>query len=188
METDVHSSQENHPASRTPANRRRSTKRLNPASLLSFFVLFAMWVVLSGRFDGFHLSLGIISSALVAMFSGSLMFSAPRPRGVFGLWLRLAGYIPWLIYQIFLANLHVMALVFHPRMREVIAPKIITFDTRLKSDYARMLFTNSITLTPGTITVDVTVLGQFSVHCIDEASGQSLPGKMEEKIAAVFKE
>ena len=188
METDRHSSQGNAPSSSTSARRRPSTQRISPASLLSFLVLFVLWIVLSGRFDGFHLALGVISSALVAMFSGSLMFSTPRPRGVFALWLRLAGYVPWLIYQIFLANLHVMALVFHPRMREVIDPTIITFDTRLKSDYARMLFANSITLTPGTITVDVTVLGRFSVHCIDEVSGRSLPGKMEAKIAAVFKE
>jgi len=58
----------------------------------------------------------------------------------------------------------------------------------LKSDYARMLFANSITLTPGTITVDVTALGRFSVHCIDDPSGQSLPGKMEAKIVAAFRE
>lgn len=158
------------------------------AVVLSFCILFALWIVFSGRFDGFHLAMGIVSSALVAAFYGDLMFTSGEPRRVFGLWLRLAGYIPWLLYQIFLANLHVMVLVFHPRMGDRIDPKIITFDSRLKSDYARMLFANSITLTPGTITVDVTVLGRFSVHCIDDASGNVLPGIMEEKIAKVFRE
>ena len=158
------------------------------AFILSFCILFSLWIVFSGRFDGFHLTMGIVSSALVAAFSGDLMFTSGEPLRVFGLWLRLAGYIPWLIYQIFLANLHVMNLVFHPRMRDLIDPKIITFDSRLKSDYARMIFANSITLTPGTITVDVTVLGRFSVHCIDDASGNALPGKMEQKIASVFRE
>ncbi len=163
-------------------------KRFNPALLLSFFILFALWIVFSGRFDPFHLSMGVFASALVTVFSGDLMFTSREPRRVVSLWLRLAGYAPWLIYQIFLANLHVMYLVFHPRMRDLIDPKIITFDTRLKSDWARTLFANSITLTPGTITVDVTVWGRFSVHCIDDASARSLPGKMEAKVAAVFRE
>ena len=58
----------------------------------------------------------------------------------------------------------------------------------LNTDLGRTMFANSITLTPGTITVDVNALGRFSVHCIDEPSGQPLPGEMEEKIAAVFTE
>lgn len=163
-------------------------KQLNYAFVFSFLILFALWIVFSGKFDSAHLTMGLISSAIVAAFSGNLMFTSRKPKGIFGLWLRLAAYIPWLVYQIFLANLHVMYLVFHPRMMDLIDPEIIQFDSRLKGDYARMLFANSITLTPGTITVDVTVFGRFSVHCINAFSGQSLPGKMEEKIAAVFRE
>lgn len=163
-------------------------KRMNYAFVLSFLILFTLWVLFSGRFDAFHLTMGFISSALVAAFSGDLMFTSRNPSGIFGLWLRLAGYIPWLMCQILLANLHVMYLVFHPRMMDLINPKIIRFESRLNGDYARTLFANSITLTPGTITVDVTALGEFSVHCIDDPSGKSLPGKMEDKIAHVFKE
>ena len=158
------------------------------ATVLSFMILFLLWIVFSGRFDPFHLIMGIVASALVTAMSGDLIFISGKPRRLLGLWLRLAVYIPWLVYQIFLANLHVMALVFHPRMRDLIDPKIIIFDSRLKNDYARMLFANSITLTPGTITVDVTVWGRFSVHCIDDVSGRSLPGAMEAKIANIFRE
>lgn len=175
-------------ASRTPPGVPSRTKWFNPAMVLSFFILFALWLVFSGRFDPFHLTLGALSSALVAAFSGDMIFTSPTPKGIMGLWIRLAAYLPWLLYQIFIANLHVMYLVFHPRMLALINPKIIKFDSRLKHDYARMLFANSITLTPGTITVDVTALGRFAVHCIDDASGQPLPGKMEEKIARVFAE
>lgn len=131
--------------------------------------------------------MGLLSSALVTVMSGDLLFTSHKPASILLLWLRFARYIPWLIYQIFLANLHVMYLVFHPRMMDMINPKIIKFNSRLNGDYERTLFANSITLTPGTITVDVTALGRFSVHCIDDASGESLPGKMEEKIANVFK-
>ena len=81
-----------------------------------------------------------------------------------------------------------MRLVLHPKMMELIDPKIITFKSRLKSDMSLVTFANSITLTPGTITVYVSVYGRFSVHIIDQASGQSLPGEMEERIARAFGE
>lgn len=162
--------------------------RFNISHVFSFLVLFLLWVILSGRFDGFHLALGLISSAIVTAISGELMFTSRKPRGLLLLWLRICGYIPWLVYQIFKANLHVMYLVFHPKMLELINPQIIEFETRLKGDYARTTFANSITLTPGTITVNATVLGLFSVHCIDDLSGQALPGDMEVKVAKVFKE
>ena len=150
--------------------------------------MFAMWLVFSGRFDAFHLILGVISCGIVAVLSGDLLFPIHPDRGLPFVWLRFAGYIPWLLYQIFLANLHVMYLVFHPRMRELIDPKIIEFDSKLTSDVARTTFANSITLTPGTITVHVSAAGKFSVHCIDTESGKPLPGKMEAKIAKVFGE
>ena len=117
-----------------------------------------------------------------------MMFTTHRPRGLLWLWLRWLGYIPWLLYQIFLANLQVMYIVFHPRMKELINPRMIAFDTRLKSDYSRWTFANSITLTPGTITVNATVLGRFTVHCLNDASGESLPGDMEQRIAKLFEE
>ena len=81
-----------------------------------------------------------------------------------------------------------MYLVFHPKMLDLIDPKIIEFDSRLISDISRTTFANSITLTPGTITVNVSVLGKFTVHCIDEESGRSLPGDMEARVAKVFGE
>ena len=187
MEKDIDPTTNNTPSEDNPSKTSRP-KRFGATFILSFVILFLLWIVFSGRFDGFHITLGILASAMVAAFSGELMFTSREPRGIFRLWLRLFTYIPWLIYQIFLANLHVMYLVFHPKMKELINPQIIEFDSELKSDYARTTFANSITLTPGTITVAVTVLGRFSVHCIDDKSGQSLPGEMEEKIQKVFRE
>ncbi len=187
MDKDYHTSFGNNLSPRNPSKLSRP-KRFNITFIISFLILFALWIIFSGRFDGFHITLGLISSAIVAAFSGDLMFTSRNARSIFLLWLRMTTYIPWLLYQIFLANLHVMYLVLHPRMMELINPKIIQFDSRLKSEYSRMVFANSITLTPGTITVNVNALGRFSVHCIDDPSGQPLPGKMEEKIAHVFKE
>lgn len=187
MNKDIHPASRKVPFEENPSKASRP-KRFGTTFFLSFVILFLLWIVFSGRFDGFHITMGIMASAMVAALSGELMFTSREPQGLFRLWLRLFAYIPWLIYQIFLANLHVMYLVFHPRMRDLINPQIIEFDSALKSDYARTTFANSITLTPGTITVDVTVLGRFSVHCIDDKSGQSLPGEMEAKIVKVFRE
>ena len=187
LQKDLDPTSRSAPAEENPSKAPRA-KRFGATFILSFVILFLLWIVFSGRFDGFHITMGLIASAIVATFSGDLMFTSHEPRGIFRLWFRLFAYIPWLIYQIFLANLHVMYLVFHPKMMELINPQIIEFESELKSDYARTTFANSITLTPGTITVNVTVLGRFTVHCIDDKSGQSLPGDMESKIVKVFRE
>ena len=164
------------------------TKRFRTSFFLTWVILFAFWIVFSGKFDGFHITFGMIACTIVALISGDSLFSSPKPRRLILVWLRFIGYIPWLFYQIFQANLYVLYLVFHPKMMELIDPKVIEFDSRLISNISRTTFANSITLTPGTITVNVSVLGKFAVHCIDEKSGQSLPGHMEAKIARVFGE
>ena len=170
------------------ASRSAHPKRFSSGFFLTFLIMYAVWLVFSGKFDGFHLTLGGISCAIVALLSADLLFPSPVNRRLPFLWFRYIGYIPWLLYQIFRANLHVMYLVFHPRMMELIDPHIIEFNSKLISDISRTTFANSITLTPGTITVNVTALGKFSVHCIDEESGKPLPGEMEARIAKVFGE
>ncbi len=105
-----------------------------------------------------------------------------------GEWLRFIRYAPWLIYQVFLANLHLLYLTFHPRMHDLIEPKIINFQSKLRSDISLVTFANSITLTPGTITVYVSSEGEFSVHAIDDKSAEGLPGEMEARVARAFGE
>lgn len=148
----------------------------------------ATWLVLSGKFDPFHISLGVLSSTIVAWFSGDMMFPRTGLGTLPGVSLRFVLYIPWLLYQVFVANIHVMKLVFHPRMMDLIDPKIIRFKSRLASEMALFVFANSITLTPGTITVFVSVMGNYTVHVIDEPSGKALPGEMEQRVAHIFGE
>ena len=155
---------------------------------LTFIIMFGIWILLSGKFDAFHLTLGLISCAIVSYLSSDLLFPSLEIRGFWGQCFRFARYIPWLMLQIMKANLHVLYLTFHPRMAELIDPKIVRFRSRLESDLALVTFANSITLTPGTITVDVSTHGDFRVHAIDEASGDPLPVEMEERIAKAFGE
>jgi multicomponent Na+:H+ antiporter subunit E len=154
---------------------------------LTFVIMALFWVLFSGKFDPFHISLGLASCLIVAALNHRFLFVSGVKLKLLIHWIRFAGYIPWLFYQIFLANLRVLYLTLHPRMLDLIDPKIIQFDSILKKDIPRTTFANSITLTPGTITVHVSVMGKFSVHCIDDKSGESLPGAMETRIDKVFK-
>ena len=191
MEQDARSDQqtelESNGKEKTPILHR--LKEREPAAfIVTFLIMALLWIVLSGKFDAFHLSLGFISCFIVAFFSGDLL-SLPKtvkqlPMG----WARFIGYIPWLLYQIFLANLHVLYLTFHPKMMDLIDPKIIKFQSRLEGDLPLVTFANSITLTPGTITVYLSMEGVFSVHAIDKKSREALPGEMEERIARAFRQ
>ncbi len=62
------------------------------------------------------------------------------------------------------------------------------FDSNLKGTMSRLAYANSITLTPGTITVHVDINGRYTVHAIDQKSADGLPGDMERKIAKTFGE
>jgi multicomponent Na+:H+ antiporter subunit E len=166
------------PEEETPARRSRG---------VLFVILFFFWIVFSGRFDLFHLTLGVISCAIVTLFTGDLIPELGG-RDLLTSWVRFGRYVPWLLGQILLANLHILRLVFHPRMMEQIDPRIHRFRSSLSSELSIVTFANSITLTPGTITVSVSTRGDFKVHAIDEFSGSALPGAMEARIKEAFGE
>ncbi len=90
--------------------------------------------------------------------------------------------------EIIKANFHLLFIVFHPRMKDLIDPHIIVFKTNLKSDMAIATMANSITLTPGTITVSSDSDGVFRVHAIDQESAEALPGEMLDKVNKIFGE
>ncbi len=99
---------------------------------------------------------------------------------------RFIMYIPWLLYQIVLSNFHVAYLALGPR--RLIDPKIIKFKSKLESDISMVTFANSITLTPGTITVDVKD-GVYYVHAVSKKVAEDLmTGEMEDRIAHIFME
>jgi multicomponent Na+:H+ antiporter subunit E len=177
-----------HKASASGAARSRGATREILPRILTFSILFCLWLILSGLFDPFHMTLGVISCLIVTLFSGDLLFPGARTAGLIRLGFRVAAYVPWLLYQILLANFHILYLVCHPRMMELIDPSIIRFQSKLKDDLPLVIFANSITLTPGTITVYVSVDGNFQVHAIDRKSGEPLPGEMETRIINAFKE
>ncbi|WP_018124539.1 Na+/H+ antiporter subunit E [Desulfovibrio oxyclinae] len=154
-----------------------------------FLALMAMWALLSGMYDAFHLSLGVFCCALVTWLSMD-MFPAEGEVWPMSALLRSAvrvtAYAPWLIWQIVVANVRMLRLAFHPNPKKVINPRIVTFKTRLRSKLALTMLANSITLTPGTITVMIDERGYVAVHSIDDASAEGMPGEMERKIKDIF--
>ena len=161
---------------------------LDMGFLGTFVILYLFWIVLSGRFDYFHLSLGIIACALVAHASHDLLFQETKAKNVFTQATRFVKYLPWHIYQIILAGIYVSYLALHPRMSRLIDPHIIRFKTKLRKDLSLMTFGNSITLTPGTITVLIKE-GYFYVHSIDKKVAEDLlTGEMEDRVSRIFME
>jgi multicomponent Na+:H+ antiporter subunit E len=156
--------------------------------ILTFLILYAFWLLMSGfKIDVFHTTLAFISCGLVTLLSRDLLFQDKTKKNRLAEAVRVMCYIPWLIYQIVLAAIHVTSLALHPRMIDRIDPKIIRFKTTLKKDIALVTFANSITLTPGTITVRI-VDGEYYVHAISKKVADELPGEMERRIARVYKE
>ncbi len=155
--------------------------------LLVFLTLFIHWVIWSGLFDAFHLSLGIISCGLVTLMSGDLMFQRRDFKDLPKEAIRFVSYLVWLFYQIILSNIHIIKIVLSHDMYDKINPKVVKFKSSLKKESSLVTFANSITLTPGTVTI-VIKDGVYYVHAIDEHVSADLPGEMEKRSGHVFLE
>lgn len=166
-----------------------SEKKLS--GFLSFFatfvLMFATWIILSGNFEPLLIGLGLLSSLAVAWFFHDLLFAGVTMKHT-RVFVRFCRYVPWLIAEIIKANFHILFLVFHPRMHQLIDPHIVQFQTGLKSDIAITTLANAITLTPGTVTITANADGGFKVHAIDRPSSQALPGAMQERVAHIYGE
>ena len=154
--------------------------------LLTFLLLLGTWVIFSGVLDAFHLGLGVICCGIVTWLSSDFLFQN-KGKGLAARLveaLRFVSYALWLLWQVVQANIHVLKLAFAPDNREI-RPRLVRFRTSLKSEFARYVFANSITLTPGTVTLDVDG-DEFVVHAISKHVAEDLPGEMEKRVAAVF--
>ncbi len=154
--------------------------------LLVFVILLGVWVAFSGLMDAFHLTLGVISCALVTALSADMLFenrqvSMGNRVGQAG---RLVGYLFWLLGQIVVANIHILKLVFGPQKK--LHPQVVCYETKLESDFEKFLLANSITLTPGTVTIKI-IGNTYYIHAIDDVSAAGLDEDMERRIAHIFR-
>jgi len=130
-------------------------------------VTFALWLALISELDGPELICGGLVCLIISLF-GAHTYSklGLPPLSLKGILFSLI-YIIVLFWEIIKASLDVAYRVIHPKMP--IKPGIVVIKTRLKSDIAKMILANSITLTPGTFTLDV-IGDKLLIHWINVKS------------------
>lgn len=143
---------------------------------------------MSGFLDAIHLTFGVLSVAGVLLFNYQLKkhrFYADDMDNLDELRLfRAIYYFFWLAYQVIMAGFHVVGIILRPSMP--IKTSIIKFRVDLPSSHAKMILGNSITLTPGTLTIDIED-DLFTVHALDEASYGSLENdEMPRQVLQLF--
>jgi len=164
--------------------------------LVLFVLALIMWCMLVWPYDAEtgldvqNIILGAVAALCVAALFGRLFTESPHkffdPRRY--LWLII--YLPVFAYYCLKANLEVVYLVLHPQMP--IEPGIVKVKTRLEGSSAITALANSITLTPGTLTVDTTGQGDMYIHWLkvettDEAeASKRIVGKFEPFLEGIF--
>jgi len=144
-----------------------------------------LWLVLSGYFDiPLLLVFGALSCALAVFIAWRVEKADPEVQP---LHLRVGPqiilYWPWLLWQIVLANLDVARRILDPQLP--VSPTLITLKPTQRSEIAQVIYANSITLTPGTITTSLSD-GVLEVHALTrEAAGSLLEGGMDRRVAAL---
>ena len=121
--------------------------------LVSGILVFVIWMLLDWSLKWQDVAAGVVFSVVVSLLAGNIL--PPNPLKLIDprRWLLLAVYVPYFLYYCIKANLDVAYLVLHPDMP--IRPGIVKVRTGLKSDLAKTFLASSITLTPGTLVVDI---------------------------------
>ena len=141
--------------------------------LIYFVLAFVIWILLTwpfvdGKMDRQVVIAGLIASILVALLFHDIL---PKEHRVFISPMRVFWflvYIPVFFYYVLKANFDVVYRALHPRMP--IKPGIVKIKTVLKTESGITALANSITLTPGTLTVDLTDDGFLYIHWINVKS------------------
>ena len=131
-----------------------------------YILLFCFWILLNGKITLEICLLGLAVTAAIGLMLWPLMHYTPKKE------LRLLKKVPLfviyaavLFWEIVKANLAMFRYILNPR--KPAGPTLITFDAQLSTDFGRFMLANSITLTPGTITVS-TDGNRFTVHCLEQ--------------------
>lgn len=163
---------------------------------LIYFVLgFVLWMLLTwpivdGQLDWQVIIAGVIAAAIVSLLFHEIL---PKEHHVFISPVRIFWfllYIPVFFYYVMIANLDVVYRALHPKMP--IKPGIVKIKTKLKTESGITALANSITLTPGTLTVDLTDDGYMYIHWINvksddvEQASKDIASKFEWFLEKIF--
>ena len=145
--------------------------------------LFGLWLLLSGHYDDpLLLTLGVISSIAV-VFIAQRMDVIDHESVPLRLRFGFIGYLAWLAKEIALANIAVAKIIISPSLP--LSPLLFRVKTSQKTDVGRVTHANSITLTPGTVSVEVED-GDIIVHAIaGDLASDMAKGEMDRRVTAV---
>ncbi len=148
-----------------------------------FVTLMALWLLWSGLYLPLMLALGLASCVLVVWLTRRFETvdheSVPLHLG-FGIF----AYWGWLLKEIVVSSLQVTKIILSRDMP--ISPLVVKVKAKARGEVREVLFGNSITLTPGTLTTDIDEHGNITVHALTEESAQGvLDGEMNDRVAAL---
>ena len=147
--------------------------------LILFFLTTGLWLALSGHFDPLLLSLGLLSAATVSFVSRRMGIIDAEGQPL-ELMPGLLRYAPWLAKEIVRACIDVAWRIVQPSLP--IQPTIIRVPANQRTVTGRVSFANSITLTPGTISLDV-LEKEIEVHALTAESAADLEsGEMGKRV------
>lgn len=151
---------------------------LRAVSLAVFLAL--LWLLLSGHFtDPLLLGFGA-ASVLAVVFIAYRKDALDTEGHPIQLLLRALLYWPWLLKEIVLANIDVAKAILSTPM--TIAPSVFTVTGSQKSELGRVIYANSITLTPGTVTIDLAD-DKLTVHALTRAGREGVEsGEMDRRV------
>jgi len=142
--------------------------------------LFGVWLLWSGHYNPLLISFGAVSCLLVVLLSWRMDIvdeeAAPVQLGL----RPFIFYAPWLAWRIVLANIDVARLILDPQLP--VSPIIVRVKASQKGDLGRVIYANSITLTPGTVSVDM--MGDvITVHALTTKLAESdQSGDMDRRV------
>jgi len=168
--------------SRTPPLRLRCDEM---QILLTLMLWFVAWLLWSGMTKPLLLALGAISCVLVLVLSRRMGFFDKSVYSLHLVW-RLIPFWGWLGKELVVSNLQVARIILNPKMP--ISPTVIRIDALPEGPVGQAILGNSITLTPGTVTVDDHE-GTLFVHCLTTEGAHALQeGEMNRRVAALGKD
>lgn len=157
-----------------------------------FGLLLFLWIVMSGIFTVKFILYGCISSFLISCFVvGSLRIGGLKSNRTYFIlhanYPKLIIYFMWLIKEVVKSAADVSKIVLSHNMG--LEPHVVWFKADYDNPAARAILANSITLTPGTVTIDIYDSGVFSVHALNRDFSEGLlTGKMQNRIAKLYGE
>ena len=145
-------------------------------------VLGLLWLLLSGIFEVWLLALGLGSIIVVVIFSNRMDVIDHEGHPIHISW-RALLYWPWLAWEIVKANWDVARVILSPKMP--ITPKVLHIKATQVTELGHVFYANSITLTPGTITLSLEN-GAMDVHSLTPIAEEGLlSGEMDRRVHAV---